>query len=104
MENQERIFADGFIIKRRENAPEFVIGNLSVKVDEAIAFLKKYEKKGWVNLSIKKGRSGNPYIELDTFEAKPKGEANPQSAGYTPKSGADNLVAPEPEEDGELPF
>ena len=97
MENQERIFADGFIIKRRENAPEFVIGNLSVKVDEAIAFLKKYEKKGWVNLSIKKGRSGNPYIELDTFEAKPKGtsEAVPTAAPPPPV---------DPEEDGDLPF
>jgi hypothetical protein len=97
MENQERIFADGFIIKRKENAPEFVIGNLSIKVDEAIAFLKKYEKKGWVNLGIKKGRSGNPYIELDTFEAKPKGtsEAVPAAAPPPPA---------DPEEDGDLPF
>jgi len=93
MENQERIFADGFIIKRRENAPEFVIGNLSIKVDEAIAFLKKYEKKGWVNLNLKKGRSGNPYVELDTFEAKPKGTGT-----------AVPPAATEPEEDGNLPF
>ena len=98
MENQERIFADGFIIKRRENAPEFVIGNLSVKVDEAIAFLKKYEKKGWVNLGIKKGRSGNPYIELDTFEAKPKGAASNAATPAAPPPPAD------PEEDGDLPF
>jgi hypothetical protein len=96
MENQERIFADGFIIKRRENAPEFVIGNLSIKVDEAIAFLKKYEKKGWVNLNLKKGRSGNPYVELDTFEAKPK-DAAASAASPAP-------AAAEPEEDGDLPF
>jgi len=95
MENQERIFADGFIIKRRENAPEFVIGNLSIKVDEAIAFLKKYEKKGWVNLNLKKGRSGNPYVELDTFEAKPKDTG----AAVSPAP-----AAAEPEEDGDLPF
>ena len=67
-ENQERTFADGFIFKRRENAPEWVIGNISVKVDDAITFLKTNEKKGWVNLNIKRGRSGNPYIELDTYE------------------------------------
>lgn len=96
-QNQERTFADGFIFKRRENAPEWVIGNLSIKVDEAIAFLKNNEKKGWVNLNIKKGRSGNPYMELDTFEAKPKGtsEAVPPA---TPPPPAD------PEEDGDLPF
>lgn len=95
MENKERIFADGFIIKRRENAPEFVIGNLSVKVDEAISFLKKYEKKGWVNLSIKKGRSGNPYVELDTYEGKPKDTGSAVSTAQS---------SPEPEEDGNLPF
>lgn len=91
MENQERIFADGFIFKRRDNAPEFVIGSISVKVDEAITFLKKNEKKGWVNLNVKRGRSGNPYIELDTFEP------NKKQAAPAP--------AEEPEEEGgELPF
>ena len=38
--SQDKIFADGFLFKRRENAPEFVIGNISVKVEEAITFLK----------------------------------------------------------------
>lgn len=92
MENQERTFADGFIFKRNEKAPEWVIGNISVKVDEAITFLKNNEKNGWVNLNVKRGRSGNPYIELDTFDpkgAKPKAE---------PKA-----AAPE-EEEGNLPF
>lgn len=93
-ENQQgRTFADGFIFKRNEKDPEFVIGRISVKVDEAITFLKNNEKKGWVNLQIKRGRSGNPYIELDTFEPKAKAEAKPKQA-----------PAPEPEEDGDLPF
>jgi len=95
MENQEKVFADGFIFKRRDNAPDFVIGNLSIKVDEAITFLKKYEKKGWVNMGIKRGRSGNPYIELDTYEAKQKGE---QGTTTPPPPAA------EAEDDGNLPF
>ena len=98
MENQERTFADGFIFKRRDTAPEWVIGNLSVKVDEAITFLKNNDKKGWVNLSIKKGRSGNPYIELDTFEAKPKGDTG------EPVSKSAPTAPPPQEEDGDLPF
>ena len=57
----EKIFAEGFSFKRQENAPDFVVGRLSMKVDEAIAFLRKNEKNGWVNVSIKYGRSGNPY-------------------------------------------
>ena len=42
--SQDKIFADGFLFKRRENAPEFVIGNISVKVEEAITFLKANQK------------------------------------------------------------
>lgn len=37
--SQDKIFADGFLFKRRENAPDFVIGNISVKVEDAIGFL-----------------------------------------------------------------
>lgn len=89
---QEKIFADGFIFKRRETAPEFVIGNLSLKVDEAITFLKNNEKNGWVNLSIKKARSGNTYIELDTFEPSKKTESKPKGKPS------------EEDEEGNLPF
>lgn len=70
MQQEEKIFAEGFSFKRNEKAPDFVVGRLSMKVDEAIAFMKENEKKGWVNLSIKTARSGNYYLELDTFEPK----------------------------------
>lgn len=70
MAQDEKIFADGFLFKRNEKAPDFVVGRLSMKVEEAIAFIKNNEKNGWVNLGIKQARSGNYYVELDTFEAK----------------------------------
>lgn len=78
--SEEKIFADGFSFKRQENAPDFVIGRISVKVDEAIAFLRKHEKNGWVNLNAKYGRSGNPYMELDTYEPKSKKDDTPAPA------------------------
>lgn len=74
MQQDEKIFADGFSFKRNENAPDFVIGRLSLKVDEAIAFIKQHEKRGWVNLNVKTARSGNHYIELDTYEPKTDGK------------------------------
>ena len=73
--SEEKIFADGFSFKRQENAPEFVIGRVSIKVDDAIAFMRKHEKNGWVNLNAKYGRSGNPYMELDTYEPKKQGDS-----------------------------
>lgn len=90
---EEKIFADGFIFKKKETAPDFVIGSLSLKADEATAFIKKHIKNGWVNLDIKQGRSGNYYVELDTFEPKAKGDA-PKSS---PKKAA-------PADDEEVPF
>ena len=51
MEQKERTFADGFIFKRKENAPEFVVGRLSVKVDEAIAFMRANASDGWMGKS-----------------------------------------------------
>ena len=93
MSQDEKIFADGFSFKRQENAPDFVIGRVSIKVDDAIAFMQKHQNGGWVNLNAKYARSGNAYLELDTFEPKGKGEA--------PK--ANSAPAVEEESDG-LPF
>ena len=72
---EEKNFADGFVFKRNENAPEFVVGKLSVKVDEAIAWLKNNTKNGWVNVDVKKSKGGNYYMELDTWE-NPNGNTN----------------------------
>jgi hypothetical protein len=70
-EKKEKIFADGFSFSTRENQPDFVVGRVSVKVEDAIPFLKQHgAERGWVNLNILVGRSGNPYIELDTFKPK----------------------------------
>jgi hypothetical protein len=94
MSQDEKIFADGFSFKRQENAPDFVIGRVSIKVDDAIAFMQKHQKGGWVNLNAKYARSGNAYLELDTFEPKGKG-ATPTATATAP--------AVEEESDG-LPF
>jgi hypothetical protein len=72
MQDQEKIFANGFSFKRNEKAPDFVVGRLSMKVEDAVDFLKENEKKGYVNVNIKKSRGGNFYVELDTFEPSSK--------------------------------
>lgn len=95
MAQDEKIFADGFSFKRNENAPDFVVGRLSLKVDEAVAFIKTHEKGGWVNFNVKIARSGNHYVELDTYEPKAQGD---QKASPSKKK---QEVA---DEDGNLPF
>jgi hypothetical protein len=99
MSKDEKIFADGFSFKRQENAPDFVIGRVSIKVDDAIAFMRKHEKNGWVNLNAKYGRSGNPYMELDTYEPKKAAAVEPEPE--TPSKPAKKKKS---ESDDELPF
>lgn len=72
MEKQEKQFAKGFIFKRNDNAPDWAIGKLSIKAQEAIQFINEKNNGGWLNLEIKKSKEGKFYIELDTFEAKAK--------------------------------
>lgn len=89
----QRNFADGFSFKRAEKAPDFVIGRMSIKIDDAIKFMKDNSKNGWVNLQVKQARSGNYYVELDNYEPKVNG------AGAKPQ--------PKPmatQDDSDLPF
>lgn len=82
---EEKIFANGFSFKRNDNAPEFVVGRLSLKVDDAIEFIKQNQKNGWINLDVKKARTGNFYIELDTYTPK-EGESPTEAKRMTNKA------------------
>jgi glycerol-3-phosphate responsive antiterminator len=66
-------FADGLIVKTADNQPDFVIGKLSIKVDEFVKFINANQKNGWVNIDLLKGKSGKPYAKLNTYEAKTDG-------------------------------
>lgn len=72
MSNQEKIFADGVYFKRNEKAPEWVVGKLSVKIEQFRGLVQQHQKDGWLNLEIKQAKSGSYYVELDTFEPSPK--------------------------------
>lgn len=95
------VFADGLIVKMpSEKAPDFVMGKLSVKLEEFIPFLQNNAKDGWVNLDLLIGKSGKPYAKLDDFKPK-KQEAPARNV-----SGRRSAPTPPPqEEEGEeLPF
>jgi len=82
MAEQEKVFVDGCISKRNDNAPDFVIVNQSYKVEEFISFLKANAKNGWVNTQTKRAKSGKLYTELDTFEPKAKTEPVTEDLGF----------------------
>jgi hypothetical protein len=78
----EKQFAKGFIFKRNDNAPEWAIGKLSIKAQEAIQFINEKNNGGWLNLEIKKSKEGKFYIELDTYEAKQKVEVKEENLPF----------------------
>ena len=90
------IFANGFIFKENEKAPDFVVGKLSMNVVEAKQFLDDYAKGGWVNTNIKQSKGGKFYIELDTWEP------NQDAAKAIPVANAE-VLSPGPVKD-DLPF
>ena len=107
MAQDEKIFADGFSFKRNEKAPDFVVGRLSMKVDEAVAFIRQHEKGGWVNLNVKTARSGNYYVELDTYEPTAQNGMKPQEKVEAKPQSKPKQAKPEvedEEDDGTLPF
>jgi len=94
MAQDEKIFADGFLFKRNEKSPDFVVGRISIKVEDATAFMKQHQKGGWVNLNVKTARSGNYYMDLDTYEPN---DSSPKQAK------SKSAVVEEDDDDG-LPF
>ncbi len=79
-------FAEGLYFKEpHENAPDFVKGNLSIQKQKMTEWLANTpaNEKGYINLDIKVGRSGKPYIAIDTWEPKQQ-QGQPQQQ-YTPE-------------------
>lgn len=77
-DKQKVIFADGLVFKkRRDNAPDFIKGHLSVKIGAFVMFMKEHGKgKEWLNFDLKQSKEGKLYLQLDTWEKQaPKVEA-----------------------------
>ena len=66
----EKKFAEGFFFKRHPSAPEFVIGSLGIKVEDAVRWVQQQKQKenGFINLDIKRSQKGTYYLELNEFE------------------------------------
>ena len=75
MENSEKKFAKGLYFNRNSGSPDFVVGSLGVKVDEAIEWIKQQKQKenGFINIDIKKSQKGTYYLELNEYEGKKEG-------------------------------
>jgi hypothetical protein len=73
---EEKIFVNGLISKDvADTAPEWILGKMSMQVNELINWLEKNRKlqdeNGWINLTVKRSqKTGKRYIEVDTWKPK----------------------------------
>jgi len=99
MQQNDKIFAQGMMFKPPSaNAPDFILGGVSFKVDEFIAFLQAHNTNaGWVNVDIKESKGGKWYCELNTYK--------PDRPNLEPKEEVPTIEYPEEEiNPDDLPF
>lgn len=66
---EDKIMADGLFFKEKhQNAPEFVIGGLSINIDQFSKFVKDHKDGEYLNFQVLKSKQGKPYIVLDTWK------------------------------------
>lgn len=56
--------------KKREGAPEYVLGGLSIQRDQFQSWLSQQEvdEKGYLKLDILTSREGKPYLKLNDWK------------------------------------
>ena len=76
MENNKpaKVFVSGLISKDiPETTPEWILGRLSVKMEDLYLWLRENkgmaDENGWINLTILRSKTtGKRYIEVDTWK------------------------------------
>lgn len=75
--NMNKIFADGLIWQDpHEKAPDFIKGQLIIKPEKFIEFMKQHMEycspKGWIKIDLKESQNKTMYFELNTWKPKPE--------------------------------
>ena len=68
-------FANGIYFNEpHENAPDFVLGSISVKPDKFAEWLAQQtpNDKGYVRLKVNMSKVGKPYVALDDWKPEAK--------------------------------
>lgn len=70
--NKEPKFVDGLIIKKpKQNAPKFIIANISIKREELTNWLNN-SRDEWINLDVKESKKGSWYAQVNEWKSDPR--------------------------------
>lgn len=76
---KETIFTEGiYLNKVHEKAPAFIVANVSIHLEKAIAWMQANkhlaDEKGYIRLTGKESKQGKRYFEVDTWKPEKKEE------------------------------
>ena len=73
----EKQFVEGLFTSRRENAPDFIVANLSFKTDRFIEWLKDHtNERGYCNIDVKRSKNETIYSELNDWKPQEQSQNN----------------------------
>ena len=82
--------------ERNENAPDFVIGKFSIRIDQFRDWMKDHlaanPGEEWINVDMNMSKGGKPYAVLNTWKPEQKSEP------------ASDPAPEQPPVDDDLPF
>jgi hypothetical protein len=83
-------WAKGIFFDRRQGAPDFVVGRMSFKVEDAVPWLQENQnERGYVNTQITVKKSGDGWnVSLDDWQPQQRQPSQP-SAESQPPAGDD---------------
>lgn len=74
--SEQKYFPKGLYFKEpHSNAPDFVKGQVSIKVEEFKSYLSKV-KGEYLNIDLKVSKDGKAYAEVNTFKPEPKAKTS----------------------------
>ena len=107
-DKKDKVFPEGLYAKYPNvNAPDFIIANISLKLEELIPWIEKQKEAGetWVNITLLESKDGSLYPEVDTWKpdtAKSKSARPTRGRGKVEEK--QPPVEVEDEENDDLPF
>lgn len=82
MEKESPIFTEGlYLNKVHEKAPAFIVANVSIHLEKAIAWMQANrhlaDEKGYIRLTGKESKEGKRYFQVDTWKPEKKEQSAP---------------------------
>ena len=97
MSNDKTYFPEGLFFKEpHSNAPDFVKGSVSIKVEDFKKYLSKV-KGEWLNIDLKISLDGKAYAQINTFKPDKAKSSPPPKKDVVLDEGFDDM-------DDDLPF